>query len=240
MTPKDIDRILAQAANRSAPSDADSPAIARAKASLPGPLDPVRPIRPAWLFTTLFIAAFAVIALCGAWTFGIRGLPALSIVRRLVIFPVILAAAGVAAVASARAMRPAGGTSISRTALAIGVLAPLAVFALLFQDYNFQEFVPEGIRCLLAGLACAIPAALLIFLLLRRGFILDYRAAGLAAGTLAGLAGIGMLELHCPILKAPHIMFWHVAVVWISGIGGWVVGWIVQMKLSRDQRERPS
>ena len=238
MTPQDIDRILAQAANRSAPPDPDSAAIARAKNSLPGSLAPVRPIGSLLLFVCLFVAAFAAIALCGALTFGIRGLPLLSIVRRAVIFPVVLAGAGIAAIASAREMRPAGGTRISPVALAIGVLAPLAAFTLLFQDYNFQNFVPEGVRCLLAGLACAIPAAILIFLLLRRGFILDYRAAGLAAGTLAGLAGIGMLELHCPILKAPHILFWHVAVVWVSGIGGWVAGWIAQ--LNRDQRERSS
>ena len=238
MTPQDIDRILAQAANRSGLPDPDSAAIARAQASLPDSIGPVRPIRSPWLFVSLFVVAFAAIALCGAWTFGVRGLPVLSIVRRAVIFPVVLAGAGIAAIASAREMRPAGGTRISSLAMAIGVLAPLAAFALLFQDYNFQNFVPEGVRCLLAGLACAIPAALLIFLLLRRGFILDYRAAGLAAGTLAGLAGIGMLELHCPILKAPHIMFWHVAVVWISGIGSWVVGWIVQ--LNRDQRKRSS
>jgi hypothetical protein len=236
MTPQDMDRILAQAANRSAPPD--SAAILRAKASLPGSLAPVRPIRSPWVFVCLFVAAFAAIALCGALAFGIRGLPVLNMVRRAVIFPVVLAGAWIAAIASAREMRPAGGRAIGPVALTIGVLAPLAAFAVLFHDYNFQNFVPEGVKCLLAGLACAIPAALVIFLLLRRGFILDYRAAGLAAGTLAGLAGIGMLELHCPILKAPHIMFWHVAVVWVSGIGGWVVGWIGQ--LSGDQRERSS
>jgi hypothetical protein len=236
MTPQDIDRMLAQAANRSAAQD--SAAITRAKASLPDSLGPVRPIRSPWVFVSLFVAVCAVIALCGALAFGIRGLPVLSIVRRAVIFPVVLAGAWIAAVASVREMRPAAGLRISPVALAIGILAPLAAFALLFQDYNFQNFIPEGVRCLLAGLACSIPAALLIFLLLRRGFILDYRAAGLAAGTLAGLAGIGMLELHCPNLKAPHVMFWHVAVVWVSGFAGWVVGWMVQ--LSRDQRERSS
>ena len=236
MTPQDMDRILAQAANRSATPD--SAGIARAKASLPDSLARVRPIRSPWIFVCLFVVAFAAVALCGALAFGVRGLPVLSIVQRAVIFPVVLAGAYIAAVATAREMRPAAGMRISPVALAIGVLAPLAAFALLFHDYNFQNFIPEGVKCLLAGLACAIPAALLILLLLRRGFILDYRSAGLTAGTLAGLAGLGMLELHCPILKAPHIMFWHVAVVWVSGIGGWVIGWVMQ--LSRDQRERSS
>ena len=236
MTPQDMDRILAQAANRSVPPDLDSAAIERAKASLPSLLGPVRPIGSTWVLVSLFVAVSAAVALCGALGFGIRGLPVLSVARRAIIFPVVLAGAWIAAVASVREMKPAGGTRTGAVALAIGGLAPLAAFALLFQDYDSQNFVPEGVRCLLAGLVCALPAALLIFLLLRRGFILDYRAAGLATGTLAGLTGLGMLELHCPILKAPHIMLWHVAVVWISAIGGWLVGWIAQTR--RNQRER--
>jgi len=238
MTPQDMERILAQAVNRSAPPDLDSAAIARAKASLPDSLGPVRPIRSARVFVFLFVTAFAAIALCGALMFGVRGLPVLSVVRRAIIFPVVLAGAWIAAIANVREMRPAGGSRMGPPALAIAFLAPLAAFALLFQDYNFQNFVPEGVKCLLAGLACAIPAVIIIFLLLRRGLILDYGTAGLTTGTLAGLAGLAMLELHCPILKAPHIMFWHVAVVWVSGISGWLVGRIAQMKLSRVQKKR--
>jgi hypothetical protein len=228
MSPQDMDRILAQAANRSATQGLDSAAIARAKASLPSSFGSVRSMRPAWVYASLFVAAFAAVALGGAWAFAVRGLPVLSLVQRAVIFPVVIAGAWIAAVASVREMRPASGTRSGAIALAIGTLAPLTAFAFLFQNYNSQNFVPEGVKCLVAGLACAIPAALLISLILRRGFILDYRAAGLTAGTLAGLAGLGMLELHCPILKAPHIMFWHVAVVWVSGIAGWLAGWMLQ------------
>jgi len=49
-------------------------------------------------------------------------------------------------------------------------------------------------------------------------------AAGLAAGTVAGLAGLGMLELHCPNLKAVHVLVWHVAVVAVSGGLGFALG----------------
>ncbi len=228
MTPQDMDRILAQAAERGAPKNIDPAAIGRAKASLPGSLAPVRPMGSALAFVSVLVAVFAAVAVCGAVAFGIHGFPVLSAIRRAVIFPVVFSGACVAAIASIREMRPAGGRRMGPLALAVATLTPLAAFAGLFRDYNFQNFVPEGVKCLLAGLVCAIPAAILIFLILRRGFILDYRAAGLATGTLAGLAGIGMLELHCPILKAPHILFWHVAVVWVSGLGGWLAGWIAE------------
>ena len=109
-----------------------------------------------------------------------------------------------------------------------GTLGLAIVFALLFRDYGVRNFVHQGVTCLAAGLGFAIPAALLVCLLLARGFVLNYRAAGLCAGTLAGLAGIGVLELHCPILNAPHVMVWHVAVVLMSGIAGWLLGWSLQ------------
>jgi len=219
MTPEEIDEILA----RNAPAGAGSAAIERVKVSLP-PLQPVHPLASPWALALAFIMVFAAVAVLGAWALGVGGLPLLSGIQRAVIFPVLFAAGIVAAIAGVREMRPAGGRRIGSFALAMGTLAPLAAFALLFSDYDNPRFVAEGLKCLVAGVGCAIPAALALYLLLRRGFVLEWRAAGLAAGTLAGLAGICMLELHCPILKAPHLMLWHVAVVWVCGIGGSLAG----------------
>jgi hypothetical protein len=39
----------------------------------------------------------------------------------------------------------------------------------------------------------------------------------LVAGTLSGLAGLIMLELHCPNFEVPHLVVWHTAVVLFSG-----------------------
>jgi len=49
-------------------------------------------------------------------------------------------------------------------------------------------------------------------------------SAGLMAGTLAGLAGVGLLELHCPNFQATHILVWHTMVVPVSGALGGLVG----------------
>ena len=48
----------------------------------------------------------------------------------------------------------------------------------------------------------------------------------LRPATLSGLTGLGMLELHCPNLKAIHVMVWHVAVVVVSAGLGFAMGWI--------------
>jgi hypothetical protein len=146
---------------------------------------------------------------------------------------VLLATAGIAAVASTREISPAGARRMARSAFVLTALILAVAFAGLFHDYDTSRFVTEGVPCLNAGLLFALPAALVIWLLLRRGFVLDWRAAGIAAGTLAGLSGIGVLEVHCPILKAPHVMFWHLAVVLVSGVAGFFLGWAAQ-KLRRS------
>jgi len=107
-----------------------------------------------------------------------------------------------------------------------GSLALVGVFAILFRDYHTHSFVHQGVACLTAGLLHAIPVALASWFLLRRGFAVNPVAAALVAGTLAGLAGVTMLELHCPNFEAPHVMLWHTAVVPVSGAAGALLGWL--------------
>jgi hypothetical protein len=224
MTPEEIDRIFAQSGGRGLDPDA----IERAKAALPGRIVPVRPLAPPSMFLLAFLAAFAVISVACASLLGMAGLRALDDFQRAVIFPLLVLVAAIAALAAAREMRPAGGRRIGRFALAASTAGLLAAFAFLLRDYATPNFVPQGIRCLVAGLVCAIPTAAILYLFLRRGFVLDWPSAGLALGTLAGLSGVAMLEMHCPILQAPHVMFWHVAVVPLAGTGGWLLGVLAQ------------
>lgn len=91
-----------------------------------------------------------------------------------------------------------------------------AIFALVFDDHSLGRFVPQGLVCLRAGLLWAVPAAVFTWLLLRRGYAVDRSAAGVACGMFAGLAGLSVLEFHCPNFRLWHIMVWHLAVVPIS------------------------
>jgi hypothetical protein len=237
MTPEEIDRILIGAANR-AMAHPDPAVIEVAKSAIPETVSPARALPAPWLFVLALLGVFAVVSVFGASALGVRGLPVLNAARRAVIFPVLLAAAAMAAIATVHEMRPAGGRRLGPITLAASVTSLLATFGLLFHNYDAGNFVVEGLRCLAAGLACAAPAGFAISLFLRRGFVLDWRAAGIAAGTLAGLAGICMLEIHCPILNAPHIMCWHVAVAPASTVSGLFIGWIAQARHVKAVRIR--
>jgi len=103
-----------------------------------------------------------------------------------------------------------------------------ALFAVFTRDYRLDHFFSEGIVCLGLGALFAAAAGFLIWLVLRRGCVLDPPAAGISAGTLAGLAGFAFLELHCPIQKAAHLMVWHTAVIALSGLAGFRIGRFAQ------------
>lgn len=234
MTPGEIDKILAQAADRAVHS-AGPPKIAAVEGAILQDLRPVRPLAPAWVLTLGFMALFVAASAASASVLGMHGWPVLSEVQRGLIFPALLAAAWLAAVACVRCMSPASGSRLGVLALSLGVGVFPIVFSLVLQDYGIRDLVKEGIPCLEAGLSVAIPTGLTIAWILRRGFVLDWSAAGIAAGTLSGLAGMGMLELHCPNLKAIHVIVWHVAVVLVSGILGLGCGWIVSAVTRRNR-----
>jgi hypothetical protein len=180
-------------------------------------LKPVRPLEPRWILSAELIAAAALVGFAGAWRVGLLAVHKLTPVQAAAIFSawavVILLAAGTATAAmipgARQWMRPA-----PLVAMACVVLA--GAFAVAFSDYSTDSFVKQGIICLKAGLADAIPAGVLVWLIMRRGFAVS----GSAAGAVAGLAGFFMLELHCPLFEAPHAMVWHVAVIPVSAAAG--------------------
>ncbi len=222
MADNQIDDFLRDAA--AAPHEVDPALLARISGSITAGLRPVRPLPRAWILVVGLCAVCAVVALAGALRLGFFGIRRLTALDIAVIFPALCAFVWTAATLSVAQMTPGSRRRVSAPALlAIGSLGLVAVFALLFHDYRTDRFVGRGLACLVAGLVAAVPAGVAGWLLLRRGHAVNPAAAGLAAGTFASLAGVIMLELHCPNLEAPHVMLWHTAVIPISALAGAVL-----------------
>jgi hypothetical protein len=218
----DIDDILNRAAD--APPDVDPALLSRIAQSMGPSLQPVRPLPSSKLLTAALAAVCIAVALAGGTLLGLHGIQLMGAARIALIFPVLLILIGLAATVCVAEMIPGSRHLIApRWLLAGACLALTAVFALLFTDYTADNFVSQGMACLKAGLLHAIPTAAVSWWILRRGFAVDSLAAGVAVGTLAGLAGVGMLELHCPNFEAPHILLWHTTVLALSGAGGALV-----------------
>jgi hypothetical protein len=213
---KDIDDLLAA----QAPHEVDPALVARVSATIGASLAPVRPIAPVWMLAWLLLLLSLGIAVVSAFALGMYGIQKMDGAEMGTIFPVLALFIWLAAVMSAALMTP-GSRWRNPQVLLIAILSLwIAIDGVFFHDYSMGAFVPEGIPCLRAGLIIAVPAGIGAWMVLRRGFAVDRTAAGLAAGTLAGLAGVTMLELHCPNFRALHVMVWHTAVIPVSGLVG--------------------
>lgn len=184
-----------------------------------------RPLPAARVLALRLLAGAALIAVGGAALFKFHAIHRLALWQAALIFPLVMVLVSLAINAAIAAMIPGSRRAVAPLPLILLACAALVgIFALVFPDYSTERFVPQGIACLSAGLMVALPAGWIAWLILRRGFAVDTGVAGAAIGALAGLAGVLMLELHCAIFEAPHVMLWHTAVIPVSAVAGWLIG----------------
>ena len=232
MTDEEIDKILQKA---SAPAPEIDPALLKRIAdTINSTLQPVHPRPPARVLSIRLGVLCAVLAAIASAGTGFFGVEKLALWKSVVIFSTLGILLSVAATSLANQVIPGSRQSLGTAAILIGITAALlGVFVLVFPDYHIDRFVPTGLRCLLTGLLVALLAAALSWWVIRRDFAVNALTAGLATGTLAGLCGVTMLELHCPELLAPHVLVWHTAVLPVSSAVGVLLGWMLRHRSIR-------
>ncbi len=219
MKDREIDQILKRAAQ--VPHEVDARVLERVIGSIGQSMSAVHPRRATGVLVGGLVLISAAVALAGAALRGFHGIQKMNGWERASVFPALIVLMWLASAALVSETIPGSRRRVSPMALLVTAnLALLAIFAVLFRDYRTVNFLHQGLVCLATGIAYAIPTAFGSWLLLRRGFTVNPVDAGLAAGTLAGLAGVTMLELHCPNFEALHVMVWHTAVILVSAAGG--------------------
>ncbi|MGA2889203.1 MAG: NrsF family protein [Terracidiphilus sp.] len=235
MKDEEIDDVLKGIAR--GPHVLNAETLQRVSDSIKTSLRPVRPLPPTWVLAGGLVLVCAAVALAGATRAGFYGIEKMDILERALIFSTLVVFAWVVGIGFVHEMVPGSRRRIAPGALMVIVSALMVgIFAFLFRDYQTSNFFSEGIACLLAGLLFAVPTALLAWLLLRRGFAVSPVSAGLVAGTLAGLAGLGMLELHCPNFQAAHVLVWHIAVIPLSAAAGAFVALALRLLANPGKR----
>jgi hypothetical protein len=188
-------------------------------------LKPVRPLLPSPFYLVACAVIFFSVAAAGTLQLGTNGWQALAVAQRIAVFMTVSASAILWAVSMVRHMVPGSKHAIAPTTLPLTIFAALILMmAATFRWRQESGFIAGGLMCLKNGLTYAIPAAFLLWLTLRRGAILFPKLMGAAAGGLAGLIGLSVLEGNCPNLNVFHILVWHGGVVLISSLGGALVG----------------
>lgn len=218
MNDRDIDELLN---GIKVPQGPRAETLAHVAASIAGSMRPVRPLPPRWVLIGGAAFVCALVAMAGAAAMGFSGIAKMTMLQRSAVFSALLILMLGAAGELVSAIIPGSRRRISSGNLLVGsALCLEAVSFICFRDYQTSHFVHAGLVCLGIGLLHAIAAGVLSWLVLRRGFAVDPVSAGLAAGALAGLAGIAMLELHCSNFQAAHVLVWHIGVLLVSaGLG---------------------
>lgn len=192
-------------------------------------LKPVRPLAGTGTLFFAFMAIFLLAAAVGVAVLGFGGWLAENPAQRIAVFTALGVGSGLLAFSLGRLMVPGSRMLLRPALLVVAVLALMVViFGLLFRPREESTFVATGLFCLKIGLTCAIPTALLFWVVLRRGMILNPVVTAVAAGTLAGLSGLTLLEIFCPNLNQYHILVWHFGAVLASVAGGIAVGGLAE------------
>ncbi len=225
MKDAEVDEMLARVAR--VPRAPNAVLLGRIADSLKPTLRPVRPVAPSWLLASglvLICVAVAVAAARGA-TYG---LDKLTVSERFLVFPILGLLTWVIARELVSFLTPGSRHHFTAgTLLTIVSLTLLVLFTLLVHPYRIEPYATAGVICLRIGLLHAVPVAILGWLLLRRGFVVNVVATGIVWGTLAGLAGFAAVVLRCDNFEALHVLLWHVGVVPVSALVGAVTGWVI-------------
>ena len=110
------------------------------------------------------------------------------------------------------------------------VLPLIALFASNTVMYSYREmtdFVPLALYCWKIGVTVAAVSAPLFWLVLRRGFVLNFIAEGAAVGLMSGLVGVTVLEIFCPLLERAHITAGHVGAAITATLVGAIIGGVL-------------
>lgn len=223
MNDRNIDRILQDAPVPPGPHGETLDKIAE---SIVSPIGPVRPMPATWLLAAQLALICALVAFAAAAPLGFFGLAKMKVLDRFGVFSALCFLILVAAPEVVRTVIPGSRRRLSSgSLLATAVSAMAAVLFLCFRELHTTRFLHAGLVCLTLGSLTAAFTALFLCIVLRRGFAADAGSAGLAGGTLAGLVGVTMLELHCPNFETAHLLVWHVGVLFVSAGLGAVLGW---------------
>jgi len=187
-------------------------------------LRPVRRLLPSWVFLLAFLLVFAALSYAGVLYLRPYDWFVLMPGQKIAVFSTLAASAGLLAFSLVRQMVPGQKSLFRPELLPVGLFVLLSlVVASVFQVRTDPHFLRSGEACLKAGIPYAIPAAVVFWLILRRGAILSPRVSGATSGMLAGLVSTTVLEVHCPNQNLWHILVWHVGFALFGLVAGLLV-----------------
>lgn len=189
---------------------------------------PVKPIASNGTLVASLLLLFLLLAVGAAFVIGYFGVHALGPLQMIVYYGGLAVGTALAASVVVQFMVPGAKVRWNpRFIIPAIALMIVAIIVLLFPNFN-SAFLHGGMRCFWNGITAAALAGLLFATVLRRMFPTAPVAAAASIGFFAGLCGVTVLALHCPVLVSAHILVWHFGVLVVSTLGGALIGYITE------------
>jgi hypothetical protein len=203
-----------------------SPAtLVQIESGLLADLRPIRLIAPKPYLLASLIAIFLCFVALGVYRIGAFALAVMSPLQAAVILGALAISAVLLAYSLVNQIVPGSLHRLPPAFLPVGITISLAIITVvLFQFQHERNFWTNSWACIRAGAPIGALAAAPLWFVLRRGAILSLSVTGLATGLFAGLVGTAVLEIHCPILDAWHILLSHLGVALLGALAGLFFG----------------
>ena len=194
----------------------------------------MRPLRPFGYYAAGFALIFLAPIVAALGMLRHHGIAGMSPAAIVIAFGALAVCAALLAVSLAADMSPGSRRPAPSVVLTGGILLSLAaIFCVLLPYHTETSFwVPSG-KCLQLGVVFAVPTAALAWGLLRRGAVLSPAISGAAAGLLGGLAGLAVLEIHCPDHNLAHVLVAHWGAALVCTAIGWLAGALMEGRARR-------
>jgi len=209
--------------------------LASVHSRLSASLNPVSARPPLSILVFRFGIVVVSLALLAIGFMRRAGFSRMNVPQLIGITIVLLAGVMLLAVCLAWEITPGSLRRVSATmatAMAAGGFA--ACVLLLFPWWTPEAFFARGWPCLGEGLGLAGPAALLLWLVARRGALPGTGAFGGLLGAMAGLAGASVLQFACDRQEGEHLLFWHGGVLLISMAAGFLIAHVLSYLKQRE------
>ncbi|MGA2742933.1 MAG: NrsF family protein [Bryobacteraceae bacterium] len=226
MNRTDIDRVLLEKLSAQSTGCELRPELTKAIAEGIGRnLSAVRPLRPFGYYAAGFALIFLAPIVAALGMLSTNGIAGMSTAAIVIAFGALVVCAALLAVSLAADMSPGSRRPAPSVVLTGGILLSLAAMFCVLLPYHTETsfWVPSG-NCLQLGVVFAVPTAALAWGLLRRGAVLSPAISGAAAGLLGGLAGLTVLEIHCPDHNLAHVLVAHWGAALVCTAIGLVAG----------------
>jgi hypothetical protein len=215
----DIMRMLAEG------DPPDAATLEKIAAQFSASAKPVRALPSNLTLWAISLGLFAALVSIVAKVVQFKAITVLSGGQMVAYYGVLLLLAALFSRAMIERMIPGAKRVVPSILLSIAALVALSLLAsVLFADRGTENFVSRGIPCLRLGVMSALLSGFLGWWLLQRGYLVSPRETITLYGFFAGLVGVSVLALHCPIPNAPHVLVWHLGAMLLAGLAGFFLG----------------